>query len=395
MNDFMGGFEPSADPADWVKVEEPQWSFPLLTPDDCEAQPPKPYVVKGLIGQGDLVVIFGHPSAGKSLLAPYIAYAVARGDRVFGRRVRQGRVLYIAAEDGEGMMARVKAMRRRTGPAPDFRLLPKAIDLRAPDSPALAELDTYVRWFRPSVIVIDTVFRAFPGLLENEAGDMGHVVKVCRDLAAICGSAVIVLAHPAKDGGTTPGGHRLLNVDADITLQVEGSGNGLRTVRLGKNRSGPSDTTFTFGKEVEDLGKDEDGDEITAPIAAEVEQTEADRLRPKKAKLSDRPALLLRELENALAEQGEPAEPKPDMPLVTAVPRRLLRERLIRGGFFPESALRNGSADSCGVNSEGYSAAAPQAAGLLNDGYRMENHALTTLKRNGFVGCTRDWIWLS
>src|SRR6266568_4446716 len=82
----------------------------LLTPADCAVAKHRPYVAKGLIGEGDLALIIGQPGAGKSVLGPHMAYAVAQGRAIFGRRVRQGRVLYIAAEDGPGMRIRTRAL---------------------------------------------------------------------------------------------------------------------------------------------------------------------------------------------------------------------------------------------------------------------------------------------
>jgi putative DNA primase/helicase len=115
----------------WLHDHLPQKhpGLTILTPSDCEAALPRPYIVKGLIGRGDFGLIVGQPGAGKSVLGPHIAYAVAQGRSIFGRRVQQGVVLYIAAEDGAGLRVRVRGLRQRWGDAPDFRLIPDAVDL--------------------------------------------------------------------------------------------------------------------------------------------------------------------------------------------------------------------------------------------------------------------------
>ena len=259
----------------------------VLTPDECEVATPRPYVVKGLIGRGDSILLVGQPGAGKSVLGPHLGYAVAQGRRVFDRRVRQGTVLYIAAEDGHGMKLRVRALRRRWGNAPDFRLLPDAIDLKDPSSRHLAALAKLIQELNPTLIIIDTLARAFPGLKENEpdAPDgMGRVVLVVREIANTHEAAVVTLHHMPKDNAT-PRGHGALNGDADVTLVVEGSAGQPRTVRVTKNRNGSSDTTLTFSIRGEVLGHDEDGDTITAAIAEEIEPTVADSLRAKEIKL--------------------------------------------------------------------------------------------------------------
>lgn len=371
------------DPAAWLQSRlqsqrAPAHSFRVLTPVDCDSMAPPPYVVKGLICGGDHILMIGQPGAGKSVFAPYVAYAVAQGRLVLGRRVKSGPVLYLASEDGAGMMQRVRALRRRWGEAPNFHLVPDALDLLRRDGPHRGELHTLVSELRPVLIVIDTVVKAFPGLRENEPDDtgMGAVVAEARDLAGITGSAVVSLLHPPKDGGGgTARGHSCLNGDADVTMIVEGSGRAPRTVCLGKNRHGPSDAVFHFTVEAENLGTDEDGDVISAPIACETKLTATD----KEARLPDRPAVLLRLLRDEVAEHGAPSVPEPGMPAVICVTRGMLRKRLIAQSWFSEDLLQN--APSGRVE-------------LARAGYGPENHALTALKRKGFLGFNRKVVWL-
>jgi hypothetical protein len=380
----------AGDPDAWLDARLPQQpSLPgekpelltVLTPDDCEAARPRPYVVKGLISRGDSILLIGQPGAGKSAVGPHIGYAVAQGRSVFHRRVRQGTVLYIAAEDGHGMKLRVRALRRRWGNAPDFRLLPDDVDLKDPNSWHLAALAELIQRLKPALIIIDTLARAFPGLRENEpdAPDgMGRVVMVVRQFANTCEAAVMTLHHMPKDGAT-PRGHSTLNGDADVTLVVEGATGQPRLVRLTKNRNGSSDATLTFSVRSEPLGEDEDGDIVTAAIADETEPTVADGLRAKEAKLRDKPLFMLRELRNVVINQAEPLSLSPDGPLVSAVHRRWLREALIKIGWFPENLLRTASDGK---------------VGLTRAAYPKENQSLDTLKRAGFLAFNREWVWL-
>ncbi len=101
----------------------------LLTLADCAAAPRRRYLVKGLLAPGDLAVMFGPPGAGKSVLAPLLAHAIATGRSVFGRRVRKGTVLYIAAEDGAGMKMRAAALRAVHGDTGELRIVADPVDL--------------------------------------------------------------------------------------------------------------------------------------------------------------------------------------------------------------------------------------------------------------------------
>ncbi len=185
--------EPAAKPSSILTV---------LTPADCELARPRPYIVKGLIGRGDVVLIIGAPGAGKSVLAPHIGYAVAQGREAFGRRVRKGSVLYLAAEDRAGMQLRVRALRQHWGDAPGFHLVPDAIDLKDANGPTLAAVRALVEQIEPHIIIIDTLARAFPGLRENEPDfDRRHGPRrPCR--ARACGSATVSGGHrtPSAQG---------------------------------------------------------------------------------------------------------------------------------------------------------------------------------------------------
>jgi hypothetical protein len=273
----------------------------VLRPSDCLKGNPRPYVVKGVAAQGDVVILAAPPGAGKSLLAPHAGYGIAQGRAVFGRRVRQGRVLYLAPEDGAGMQMRVRALFERHGDAPDFLLVPDAVDLRDPSSRDLGAVEALTQEFQPVLIVVDTVARAFPGLKENESEEMGRVVTVVRGLTAICGSAVLLLHHLPKEG-STPRGHGSLHGDADVTLIIEGQGGDPRTVKMLKNRNGASDATFAFTVATETLATDDDGDAITAALVEEMEGPP----RARGPKLTPTEATALRYLADLVVGEGKP-----------------------------------------------------------------------------------------
>jgi hypothetical protein len=247
-----------------------------LTLSDCETLPDRGYLVKGLIAPGDLVVMHGPPGAGKSVLAPLIAHAVASGAPFWGRRVRQGPVLYIAAEDQTGMRMRFKALRLRYGHTMDLHLLGSSVifDLEATDGLPLdaQAIIALADQMGAVLIVIDTLSRIASGWDENDNRSMRQLVDCLR---ALCGDrrAVLAVHHSAKagpgnEGGSTPRGHGVLNGDADVTLRVARAGKtSISKMELGKNRNGTSSGVMAFDIVAIQLGIDEDGDPITAVVA--------------------------------------------------------------------------------------------------------------------------------
>lgn len=249
----------------------------FTTPSECANSNPRPYVIKGLLAERDVACIVGAPGVGKSLLAPRLAYAVAQGERVFDRRVKQGGVFYVAAEDEHGMRGRLTALRKDLGDAPDLHLVggisdlltTEAVQVKGKTRQRNKQADTLVKAVRdhkPGLVVIDTLAMAFPGLEENSAEGMGRVVALARRLTK-WGAAVIIVHHDTKDGQQgLPRGHSLLNGALDVSIHLRAGNNGVVKGKLTKNRNGSCDVDLAFRIHAEDIGIDADGDPITAAV---------------------------------------------------------------------------------------------------------------------------------
>ncbi len=263
------------------KAKAENGGLTFLKPSECSASDARRYVIKGLVAKGDVACIVGAPGVGKSLLAPRLAYAVAQGQDIFGMRVRQGGVFYVAAEDQHGMRGRVDALRREHGEADDFALVAGVSDLLNQGSEHLKWLKAAAKDRRPSLIVIDTLAMAFPGLEENSAEGMGRVVSVARSLTK-WGAAVILVHHDTKDGQQgLPRGHSLLNGALDVSIHLTAS-NGIVRAKLTKNRNGSTERDMAFIIGTRTLGLDEDGDSITAAVCREIDHApeREERLTP-------------------------------------------------------------------------------------------------------------------
>ncbi len=251
---------------------------------------PQPYVVKGLLGQGNLGAIIGAPGAGKSLLGPRLAFAVAQGQPFFGRKVRQGKVFYVAAEDTHGMQKRLSALRNDLGDADDLRLVDGVFDLLSKGG-QLKELVAAVKAERPSLVIIDTLAVAFPGLEENDAKGMGTVVAAAKALTR-WGAAVVLIHHDTKAGDGLPRGHSLLNGALDVPLYLKREKDGV-IGKPSKNRNGPTEQTIAFIIATRVVGTDEDGDDVVAPIAEEADAADVESKGGKSLPKSSAAALSL------------------------------------------------------------------------------------------------------
>jgi KaiC/GvpD/RAD55 family RecA-like ATPase len=272
----------------------------FLSPSECEAAPRRGYIVKGMLAPGDVGCIFGQPGAGKSLIAPHLGYAMVQGRDVFGMRTKPGEVFYVAAEDSHGMQGRVAALKLRHGDAPAFTVVDGVSDLLADDSPDLVALLQAVAARRPSLVFLDTLAMAFPGLEENSAEGMGRVVAVARSLAQ-WGAAVVLIHHSTKAEGRTPRGHSIFNGALDMAMHVEKDESGIVRGVLTKNRNGSCDRDIAFLIDTEHLGEDEDGDPVTAALVNELEPGAAPK--PEKAK----PSKIMLRILDRLADSSGPS----------------------------------------------------------------------------------------
>jgi len=203
---------------------------------------------------------------------------------------------------------------------------------------------------------------AFPRLRENESDEMSLVVMFARELAAIGQAAVLLLHHMPKDS-STPRGPGVLHGDADTTMTVEGKGAKRRTIRLLKNRNGASDGTITFGIGIETVGRDEDGDAITAAIATEDAGTEVGTIA-----LTRTESELRRLLVDLTTSEGQ------QLPLEFQDGSKGIAEKRWRDEFDNERLSTSSRKDS-------------------RD--RAFRRAYKNLRIHGIVGARQGWVWLT
>jgi hypothetical protein len=287
-------------------------------------------LIKGLLEREQTSVIFGPPGCGKTFLALELALNVAAGWEVFGRRVAQGAVIYVAAEAGRSIANRVAAWRTvfcTSGEEPPFAAIMSPIDLCHPDG----DLDALIAAIRDAaygsvaLVVIDTVSRVLAGGNENAPDDMGALVRSLDLLRDDLGCHVMAVHHTGKDLTRGSRGHSLLAGAVDTEIEVERvDGGSTATVR--KQRDGATGGVIAFRLRQVELGHDLDGEPVTSCV---VEALGAPPVKDDRKKLTGQNAVALGLLRDALRDGGNGAG---------RVEVEAWRERCERGGLVDDPA---------------------------------------------------------
>lgn len=241
---------------------------------DAEPNLAQRALVAGLLGQGDLALTYGASSTGKTSFMLDMALGIARGGTWNGRHVEQGVVLYGAGEGHHSVIARVAAYRRHhfgdARPELPFAIIPQSIDLLDPARcvPAVEALARKCEsdWELPvRFIVIDTLARSMSGADENSGQDMGAAIDTADRLRAGTGATVMPLHHTGKSENGARG-HSSLRAAVDTEIEVSGL-DGVRTVKVTKQRDLPTGDTFAFSLKPVPIGQHSvTGEIITACV---------------------------------------------------------------------------------------------------------------------------------
>lgn len=275
ISDYLN--EPESFTASFTTQDRQVRPFVTRQPSLFKPNPNKPYLVKNLIAPGRFGMIYGPPGTGKSIIGPYLAHRIAQGHTeqggglVFKRRINYEPVdvLYVTGEDVEGMEERLLGLATSYGPAPRFHYLGGNMNFWRDDCPDFDRLMATVANIRPGLIFVDTIASVFPGMEENNGGDMGTMFHRLRGAMEICNAALIGVHHSPKSG-ETPRGHGSLEGTLDLSLFLKRDGD-LVTARIVKNKQGPSGGIIPFAIGMAHLGIDADGDAMMAPICEEAD----------------------------------------------------------------------------------------------------------------------------
>lgn len=283
-------------------IVEPEPEFEDISEEETEAEklrfsfqpvkafldaPPPDYAIKGVLPRADLGIIYGEPGAGKSFVALDMAAAIARGEPWRDKRVRKGRVAFIAAEGAAGFRQRIKAYEQHHECEIPLLIMPAAPNLAVKED--VREVIKAVKACGGlDYVFIDTLAQVTAGSNENSGEEMGRVISHAQAIRRVTGAMVVFIHHSGKDSSRGARGWSGLRGAADVELEVVRV-DSARAVTITKMKDGMDGVSFGFALKPVSIGIDEDGDLIESCVVTHNDDGRPEKPRggPKKAGSAD------------------------------------------------------------------------------------------------------------
>ncbi len=198
--------------------------FAVYSTSDLSSIPPPEFLIEEYLVRGALNILFGSSDRYKSFIALDWSCSIAAGMNWFGREVKQGPVVYVAAEGGSGLWQRVEAWAasRNTSP-PEMLWIPEPINMF--DATAAAAFSDWVATLpvAPLLLVFDTAARCMVGADENSNRDVGVVIDRLDEIRRRHGSAVLGVTHSGHEDKKRERGASALGAAADVRVMASGT----------------------------------------------------------------------------------------------------------------------------------------------------------------------------
>lgn len=205
--------------------------FELVRVNDLPLNPPR-WLIRDVLEEDTMAMVFGDPGTGKSFLAVSMACCIATGTSWHGHEVKKGMVVYIAGEGHGGIGRRLKAWSiYHDVDLTDAPLHVSKGPAALTDPGSLAAVSEAIRNAHgqeveiPRLVVIDTLARNFGAKDENSTQDMQDFINAVDELRLKHGCTVLLVHHTGhSDKGRARGAMALKGAaDTEYKLsKVEG-----------------------------------------------------------------------------------------------------------------------------------------------------------------------------
>jgi len=237
------------------------------------------WLVKGLVPDDSMGMIFGASGTFKSFIALDMAMHIATGADWANKRTKTGPVYYVAAEGGAGIAKRIQAWHEIHGlaePIDNITICTRPVLLSDENEIKLLRNDIEAMSEKPRLVVIDTLAQTFTGD-ENSSSDIGDYIRLINsEIRAPFGCSVIIIHHTGHAASERPRGSSAITANLDFILGVFRPDPQAMTARLmvSKQKDGDKAPDALFNLERFVLGRDEDGDELSSLVAKYSDITE-------------------------------------------------------------------------------------------------------------------------
>lgn len=250
--------------------------FEVIPAVDFSNRPPPRYLIQDVLPKADLAIVYGDSGSGKSFVVTDMAMSIARGEAWRGKKVQQGRVVYIVAEGGGGYSLRLRAYAQHH--ELELAGLPFGIINAAPNLLTKDDVKDVIASIKAyggaDLVIIDTLAQTTPGANENAAEDMGLAIKNARAIARAAGGMALLVHHSGKDASKGARGWSGMRAAADAQLEVIRLENGVRVIQTTKQKDGKDDGRWGFTLEDVMVGLDDEGDALVSCVVVEADAPE-------------------------------------------------------------------------------------------------------------------------
>ena len=212
------------------------------------------YLIDGIIEEQSLVGLIGPSGSGKTFVVLDMAMSMALGKDYHGRDVAKGLVIMSAGEGHRGIPRRAEAWCKyhlKDLNEASLAITSRAVDLFSPDhlSSFCREIDAIVEAHgNPKMIIIDTVARHMGGKDENNATDMGALIRSADKLKDDYGCAVVLVHHTGHASENRARGSTSYKGALDTEILVKPDEDHGVFVSCEKQKDGPPFGLMLFNK---------------------------------------------------------------------------------------------------------------------------------------------------
>ncbi len=282
--------------------------FQITWFDDVDQSTAKEEILQGVLGAGEFSLFVAKPGMGKSVLVGDIGCHIAAGTEWHGRKVKQGLVVFFAAERKKLTERRVAAWRKKHGVSGiPFVVVGGKLDLTTGLIDAKALANTIKTLEEKSgqkcvLIILDTVTRTFGPGDQHQSRDMQRYVQSVDELNRATSAHIAAIHHSPWNDDRGKGAIDLDGaIDVSFVVNVKGTGpSKVFTLTCTGANDGEEGVVTSFQLESVALGTDAEGKITTAPVVVQ-----ADAVTNDGSNLKGNSTKALESLERAIEEHGE------------------------------------------------------------------------------------------